>query len=78
MRVQPDRSVHAARALIDLLEEQFDGQFTRPIPRQTHSGYRDAALGGVVIVVVTDNHQFIGFPDSELGGRLNNADCEQI
>ena len=78
MRIQHDRSVHVARALVDLLEEQFDGQLTHPIPRQTHRGHRDAALRGEVIVVVADDHQIIGYPDSEIGRRLDNADGEQI
>jgi hypothetical protein len=70
--------VHVARSLVDLLEEQFDGKLTHPIPRETHGRHRDAALGREVIVVVADNRQFIGYPDSELGRRLDNADCEQI
>ena len=78
MRIQHDRSVHVAGALVDLLEEQFDGQLTHPIPRQTHSGHRDAALRGEVIVVVADDDQIIGYPDSEIGRRLDNADGEQI
>ena len=63
---------------VNLLEEQFDGQLTHPIPRQTHGGHGNTALGGEVIVVVADDNQVIGYPDSELGGRLDNADGEQI
>ena len=65
-------------ALVDLLKEQFDGQLAHPIPRQTHSGHRDAALGGEVVVVIADDHQFIGYPDSEIGRRLDDADGEQV
>jgi hypothetical protein len=78
VRIQHDRSVHVAGALVDLLEEQFDGQLTHPIARQTHSRHRDAALRGEVIVVVAYDHQIIGYPDSEIGCRLYNADGEQI
>jgi hypothetical protein len=78
VRIQHARSVHVARALVDLFEEQFNGQLTHPIPRQTHSGHWDAALRGEVVVVVADDYQFIGYPDSEIGRRLDNADGEPI
>ena len=78
MRIQHDRSVYVVSALVDLLEEQLDGQLTHPIPRQTHGGHGDAALGGEVIVVVADDDQIIGYPDSEIGRRLDHADGEQI
>ena len=76
MRIQHDRSVHVVRALADLLEEQFDGQLTHPIPRQTHRGHRDAALRGEVVVVVADDDQIIGYSDSEIRRRLDDADGE--
>jgi hypothetical protein len=64
--------------MVDLLEEQFDGQLTHPIPRQMHGGHRDAALRGEVIVVVADDNQFIGYPDFEVCRRLDYADGDQI
>ena len=76
MGIQRDRSVYVARAVVDLLEQQFDAQLTHPIPRQTHRRHRDAALRGEVIVVVADDHHFIGHPNSEIGRRLDNADGE--
>ena len=76
--IQHDRPVRVASALADLVEEQLDGQLTHSIPGKAHRGHRNAALRGEVIVVVADDYQFIGYPNSEIGRRLDNANSEQI
>ena len=40
VRIQHDCSVHVAGALLDFLQEQFDGRLTHPIARQTHEWTR--------------------------------------
>ena len=77
VRIQHDRSVHVVGALADLLEKQFDGQLTHPVPRQTHRGTGMLLSGrsGCRRSRRRSNHRV---PDSEIRRRLDNADGEQI